>query len=51
MCTFYFQQLSKWFVSLEDHERQRSVVTLLLVEEFVLENIEPSSNVSKAMQN
>ncbi|XP_052059790.1 maestro heat-like repeat-containing protein family member 1 isoform X2 [Mytilus californianus] len=39
-----FKQLSKWFLSLEEYERERSLTTLLIVETFLLENMEPSSN-------
>ncbi|CAG2234423.1 unnamed protein product [Mytilus edulis] len=39
-----FKQLSKWFLSIEEYERERSLTTLLIVENFLLENMEPSSN-------
>lgn len=46
-CDVFLQQLSRWFLSIEEHVRERSLNTLLIVEQFLLENIEPSSGVRR----
>ncbi|XP_069113199.1 maestro heat-like repeat-containing protein family member 1 isoform X7 [Argopecten irradians] len=46
-----FKHTMKWFHELEDHRRVRSLETLLMAEEYILENIDPSSDEINGFEN
>ncbi|OWF48217.1 Maestro heat-like repeat-containing protein family member 1 [Mizuhopecten yessoensis] len=46
-----FKHMMKWFFELDDHRRVRSLETLLMAEEYILENMDPSSEDIKGFEN
>ncbi|XP_060075327.1 maestro heat-like repeat-containing protein family member 1 isoform X2 [Ylistrum balloti] len=46
-----FKHIKRWFDELEDHRRVRALETLLMAEEYILENMDPTSEEIKGFES